>query len=107
MNNLSNSDTVKRRIKLYLRTKSGNVITRYQFVNEDDYREMKENKSAAKKMLGLNDDESLEEFVTSKQGYVQDKHGEMVKGELRSEKCNTKQNKTTTTTPTKNETHTT
>ncbi|XP_071490765.1 uncharacterized protein [Diadema antillarum] len=77
---------VKRRVKVFLRTKSGNVITRYQFFNEDDYREMKSDKALARRMLGLDDADSLEDFVASKDDYVLDEDGEMVKAKKKKRK---------------------
>ena len=41
---------------------------------------MKKDKKKAKKLLGLKDDEDLEDFKSSKQVYEENKDGELVKG---------------------------
>ncbi len=65
---------------MYVKGADGKIVSRYQFVTEEEYEEMKKDSKLAKKILGLADDEELDDWVSSKQKYVMDAKGELVKG---------------------------
>ncbi|XP_022107844.1 LOW QUALITY PROTEIN: uncharacterized protein LOC110988534 [Acanthaster planci] len=69
----------RRRIKTYVRGADGKVVSRYCFVTEEEYQEMKKDLKLAKKILGVAEDEELEDWVSSKRKYVMDEKGEIVK----------------------------
>ena len=58
----------------------GKIVSRYHFVTEEEYQEMKKDDKLAKKILGLAEDEELDDWVSSKQKYIVDEKGELVKG---------------------------
>ncbi|XP_071810401.1 uncharacterized protein [Asterias amurensis] len=69
----------RRKIKMYVKGADGKIVSRYLFVTEDEYEEMKKDSKLAKKILGLADDEELDDWVSSKQKYVMDENGQLVK----------------------------
>ncbi|XP_033647998.1 uncharacterized protein LOC117307368 [Asterias rubens] len=69
----------RRKIKMYVKGADGKIVSRYLFVTEDEYEEMKKDNKLAKKILGLADDEELDDWVSSKQKYVMDEKGQLVK----------------------------
>ncbi|XP_033113993.1 trichohyalin-like isoform X1 [Anneissia japonica] len=68
----------KRKVKTYVRTKSGKLIKQYVFVTEQEYQEMKDDDVAARRILGLSADEKLEDFTSSRKKYVVNEDGEYV-----------------------------
>ena len=70
----------KRRIKTYVRTVTGEVVSQYHFLSEKDYKAMKKDKKKARKLLGLKEDEKLEDFSSSKHVYEESDTGELTKG---------------------------
>ncbi|XP_071961560.1 uncharacterized protein [Antedon mediterranea] len=68
----------KRKVKTYVRTKSGKLIKQYVYVTENEYQEMKTDDVAARRILGLSADQKLEDFVSSKKKYVVNEDGAYV-----------------------------
>ncbi|XP_038068901.1 trichohyalin-like [Patiria miniata] len=68
----------RRRIKTYVRGADGKLVSRYCFVTEEEFQEMKKDVKLARKILGVAEDEELEDWVSSKRKYVVDEKGEIV-----------------------------
>ncbi|XP_070572862.1 trichohyalin-like [Ptychodera flava] len=73
----------KRRVKTYVRTKSGRKIKQYHYFTEDEYKEFKKDDKTARKMLGLGENEELMDWTTTRGVYVQSDTGEFIKARKR------------------------